>query len=121
MTTNLKLSTSDELLLRLRWVAILCARIDIDIAVTGGVQTAEDVIKSIMSGAKIAMMTSALLRNGIDYVRGVLANLIRWMEEHDYITVRSMYGVMSQKSVAEPAAFERANYMKVLKSYRLGE
>lgn len=120
VTPDLKLSHSDELLLRLRWVAILFDRIDIDFAITGGVHTAEDVVKTIMSGAKVAMMTSALLKNGIDHLEVLRTNLIEWMEKHDYETIKTMQGMMSQKSVAEPAAFERANYMKVLKSYKLG-
>jgi dihydroorotate dehydrogenase (fumarate) len=116
---NLKLSNSDELLLRLRWVAILYARIDVDFAITGGVHTGEDVVKTIMAGAKVAMMTSALLKKGIDYLQSLRANLVEWMEAHNYETIKAMQGVMSQKSVAEPAAFERANYMKVLKSFKL--
>ncbi len=99
-------------------MAILYDRIDVDFAVTGGVHKAEDVVKTIMAGAKVAMMTSALLKNGINHLQSLCANLVEWMEEHDYETIRAMQGVMSQKSVAEPAAFERANYMKVLKSYK---
>ena len=72
----------------------------------------------MMAGAKIAMMTSALLHNGIDHVRFVLTDLAKWMEEHEYVSIQQMQGSMSQKSVANPAAFERANYMKVLQSYQ---
>ncbi|HEX7593865.1 MAG TPA: dihydroorotate dehydrogenase-like protein [Anaerolineae bacterium] len=116
---DLELSTSSELRLRLRWVAMLYGRVKADLAVTGGVHTAEDVLKSMMAGARIAMMTSALLHHGIDHLRGVLVDLAKWMEEHEYISIQQMQGSMSQKSVANPAAFERANYMKVLRSYEV--
>ncbi len=118
VVSDLDLSASSELRLRLRWVAMLHGRVKADLAVTGGVHTAEDVLKSMMAGARIAMMTSALLHDGIDHLRGVLADLAKWMEEHEYVSITQMQGSMSQKSAANPAAFERANYMKVLRSYR---
>ena len=114
---KLVLSTSDELTLRLRWVAILYSRINADMAITGGVHTAEDVIKSMMVGAKVAMMTSALLKNSINHLTTVKDGMVKWMEEHDYSSVADMQGKLSQQSVAEPAAFERANYMKLLKGF----
>lgn len=114
---TLTLSNSYELLLRIRWVAILYGRIKADMAVTGGVHTAHDVLKAMMAGAKVAMMTSALLKHGIEHLRVVQADLQRWMEEHEYESIRQMQGSMSQRAVAEPAAFERANYLKVLSSY----
>jgi dihydroorotate dehydrogenase (fumarate) len=116
---RLTLSTSYELLLRLHWVAILYGRIKADLAVTGGVHTAQDVLKAMMSGARAAMMTSTLLKNGIGHLTRVRADLIAWMEEHEYTSIRQMQGSMSYRSVAEPAAFERGNYMKVLSSYAL--
>ncbi len=116
---NLTLSDSSELLLRLHWVAVLFGAVKADLAITGGVHTAEDVVKSMMAGARAAMMTSALLRNGPDYPAKVLANLVEWMEKHEYDSIAQMQGSMSKRSVAEPAAFERANYMKVLSSYTL--
>jgi dihydroorotate dehydrogenase (fumarate) len=119
VTPNLVLSRSEELRLRLTWVGILYGRIKADMAITGGVHTAEDAIKSMMAGARVAMMTSALLRNGIPYLKAVLGGVADWMEKHEYASIRQMQGSMSQKSVAEPAAFERANYMKVLSSYAL--
>ena len=119
VTPNLNLSRSEELRLRLCWVAILSGRIKADMAITGGVHTAEDVIKSMMAGAKVAMMTSALLKNGIEHLKTVLGGIGDWMEKHEYASIRQMQGSMSQKSVAEPAAFVRANYMKVLRSYAL--
>ena len=116
---NLTLSSPAELRLRLRWVAILYGRVRTDLAVTGGVHSAEDVLKAAMAGAACAMMTSALLKWGVGHVRTVLADVRRWMEEHEYESIRQMQGSMSQRNVAEPAAFERANYLKVLRSFAL--
>jgi dihydroorotate dehydrogenase (fumarate) len=116
---TLTLSSSYELLLRLHWVAILYGHIRADLAVTGGVHTAPDVLKAMMAGARVAMMTSALLKNGIGHLQAVRAGLVSWMEEHEYASIRQMQGSMSYRSVANPAAFERANYMKVLSSYTL--
>ncbi|MCB9731921.1 MAG: dihydroorotate dehydrogenase-like protein [Deltaproteobacteria bacterium] len=113
---RLTLSSPHELLLRLHWVAILAGRIDADMAVTGGVHTATDVVKAMMAGAKVAMMTSALLAHGIAHLGHVKAALERWLVEHEYPSIRLMQGSMSQRKVAEPAAFERANYMKVLRA-----
>ena len=119
VTPALVLSNSHELLLRLHWVAILHGRIGADLAVTGGVHTARDVLKALMAGARVAMMTSALLKHGIGHLSGVLADLKAWMEGHGYESVRQMQGSMSQRAVANPAAFERGNYLKVLRSYTL--
>ena len=116
---SLNLSRPEELRLRLCWVAILYGRVKPDLAITGGVHTAEDVIKSMMAGAKVAMMTSALLKNGVGHLTAVRDGIVRWMEEHEYASIRQMQGSMSQKSVAQPTAFVRANYMKVLHSYAL--
>jgi dihydroorotate dehydrogenase (fumarate) len=118
---NLVLSTSDELRLRLRWVAILHGQIDADLAVTGGVHTAEDVLKCMMAGANVAMMTSALLLRGIGYISKIYMDLLNWMEEHEYMSIHQMQGSMSQKSVSDPAAFERANYMRELRSFAMRE
>jgi dihydroorotate dehydrogenase (fumarate) len=119
VTPNLVLSSSLELRLRLTWVGILFDRIKADMAITGGVHTATDVVKSMMAGAKVAMMTSAILKNGIEYLKGVLTGLHGWMTEKEYASIKQMQGSMSQKKVAQPAAFVRANYMKVLRSYAL--
>jgi len=113
----LHLSTPHELLLRLHWVATLYGHVRADLAVTGGVHTAHDVLKAMMAGARVAMMTSALLRHGIDHIRTVLRDLVQWMEEHEYESVRQMQGSMSRRNVPDPSAFSRANYMKVLSSY----
>ncbi len=114
---NLELSSSDLMRVRLRWIAILYGRVQADLALTGGVHTAEEVLKAMMAGASVAMMTSALLHHGIGHLRGVLASLTRWMDKHEYNSIQQMRGSMSQKAVANPAAFERANYARVLQSY----
>ncbi len=114
---QLHLSTPYELLLRLHWVAILYGRIKADMAITGGVHSGQDVLKAMMAGAKAAMMTSALLKHGTGFLSLVRDEVTRWMEEHEYESVKQMQGSMSQRSVAQPAAFLRANYMKVLSSY----
>ena len=114
---KLILSSSYEFLLRLHWVAILHGHVRADLAVTGGVHTALDVLKAMMAGARVAMMTSALLEHGIEHLAKVRADLVAWMEEHEYESVRQMQGSMSQQSVADPAAFLRANYVRVLSSY----
>ena len=116
---SLSLSQSQELPLRLHWTAILYGKVCAHLAITGGVHTGRDVLKSMMAGAQVAMMTSALLRHGISYAALVLQELKRWMEEHEYESIRQMRGSMSQRSVANPACFERANYMRVLSSYTL--
>jgi dihydroorotate dehydrogenase (fumarate) len=115
---RLVLSSSEELRLPLRWVAILYGRLPMDLAITSGVHTYQDVLKALMAGAKVAMMASELLQNGIGRIDQVLNEMAEWMEEHEYESVSQMIGSMSQKHVAEPSAFERANYMKTLASYR---
>jgi dihydroorotate dehydrogenase (fumarate) len=114
---RLTLSHSDELLLRLHWTAILSDHIDADLAVTGGVHSATDVVKCIMAGANVAMMASALLHRGVPHAATVLADLGHWLEEHEYDSVQQMCGSMSRRSVPDPTAFERGNYMRVLSSY----
>jgi len=116
---SLTLSHSNELLLRLHWVAIIHGHVGLDIAITGGVHSAQDVVKSMMVGARVAMMTSALLQNGVEHVDTVRAEIIRWMEEHEYESINQMCGSMNQRNVPDPAAYERANYMRVLSSYAL--
>jgi dihydroorotate dehydrogenase (fumarate) len=117
VTPNLHLSTSEELLLRLRWVAMLYGRVTADFAITGGVHTGEDAVKAVMSGANVAMMASELLAHGCERVAGILAESSAWMREHEYESVTQMRGCMSQRAIADPGAFERANYMKTLGSY----
>ena len=116
---SLTLSSPEELLLRLHWVAIIFGRVGADLAITGGVHSAHDVLKAVMAGARVTMMTSALLHNGIDHVGVVLRDLLSWMEEHEYESIRQMCGSMSQRNVPNPAAFQRPNYVRVLSSYSI--
>ncbi len=126
---SLDLSSSAELRLRLRWVALLFNQLDADIAVTGGVHTAEDVIKCLMAGANVAMMTSALLKNGISYLAVVLADLEQWLEQHEVEKLDDILGCLGRDGMgtAAPnpttnlASLERANYMNVLSSYERAE
>lgn len=114
---HLVLSNSNELRLPLRWIAILYGRIAADLALTTGVHTVEDVVKGVMAGASVTMMASTLLRNGIGRISELLDGLERWLEEYEYSSLAQMQGSLSQINCAEPAAFERANYMRVLSSY----
>lgn len=114
---QVQLSTSAELRLPLRWVAILYGRIQADLALTSGVHTTQDAIKAVMAGANVTMMASELLENGLGRMTSILAEMQQWMETYEYESITQMRGSMSQKAVAEPAAFERANYMKALSSF----
>jgi dihydroorotate dehydrogenase (fumarate) len=116
---TLSLSSSYELLLRLHWVAVLYGRVKADFAVTGGVHTGHDVIKGMMAGANVAMMTSALLKHGVDHLATVRTEMLNWMEEREYESVAQMRGSLAQKAVRNPGAYERGNYIKVLSSYAL--
>jgi dihydroorotate dehydrogenase (fumarate) len=117
VTPNLILSNSHELLLRLHWIATIYGQVKADMALTGGVHAPTDVVKAVMAGANVAMMTSALLKRGITYIDTIITELLIWMNEHGYDSVRQMRGSMSRNAVPKPSAFERANYMKVLSSY----
>ena len=116
---HLVLSDPCELPLRLHWVAILYGCIRPSLAITGGVHRAEDVVKCMMAGAQVAMMTSALIQNGVRYPRRMLDDLVRWMTEHEYESIQQMRGSMSYRAAPNPGAFERSNYMKMLSSYAL--
>jgi dihydroorotate dehydrogenase (fumarate) len=113
----LELSTSSELRLRLRWLAVLSAQVETSYAATGGVHTAEDAVRAIMAGANVVQMVSALLKNGPGHLANVLADLTKWLEEHDYESVAQMRGTMNLKHCPDATAFERANYLRLLKSW----
>ena len=115
---NLVLSTNFEMRLPLRWIAILFGQIKASMALTSGVHNSEDIIKVMMAGGDVAMTCSELLMNGTKRIKELLDGVKSWMEENEYESIEMMKGSMSQKSVAEPAAFERANYMKTLQSYK---
>ncbi|MDD4896993.1 MAG: dihydroorotate dehydrogenase-like protein [Atribacterota bacterium] len=116
---NLELSTSSELRLRLRWIGILYNKVKADLAVTGGVHTVEDILKSIMAGAQVTMMTSALLERGIPYIEMLIKGTEEWLRRNNYQSISELKGLLSHQNVKETDAFERANYMKVLQSYHL--
>lgn len=115
---HLVLSNSNEMRLPLRWIAILYGRVGCSLAHTTGIHTPEDVLKAVMAGADVTQVCSSLLKNGVGHITSLLDGVVRWMEEHEYESIDEMKGSLSQRNVAEPAAFERANYMKTLHSYR---
>ncbi|HEY7658967.1 MAG TPA: dihydroorotate dehydrogenase-like protein [Actinomycetota bacterium] len=114
---TLHLSTAAELLLPLRWVAILRDRVDASLASTTGVHTSEDAIKMLLVGADAVMVASTLLRNGPDYLAELLEGVERWLDEHGYASVEQAKGSMSQRNVANPIAFERSNYAQAVTSF----
>src|SRR5581483_5482036 len=115
---NVLLSTPQALRLPLTWIAILYGRVKMNLAATSGVHGHEDVIKLLMVGAQVTMFCSALFQRGVYLLRDVERDLVRWMEEHEYESVSQMRGSMSQLRCADPAAFERAQYMRAIKSYQ---
>lgn len=115
---SLDLSTPNELRLRLRWVALLAGQFDADLAITGGIHTAEDAIKSLMAGANVAMMASALIQNGIDHLATVNHDLDQWLDTYGYESVTGVRGLLSHAQIGDSAALERANYLNVLRTAR---
>ena len=111
------LSSSDELRLPLRWIAILRSYFEQSLAATSGVHAPEDVIKLLLAGADVAMTTSAVLKHGPGLISDLLVGLRTWLEEKEYVSVEQMKGSMSQRNSPDPAAFERANYVKTIQSY----
>jgi dihydroorotate dehydrogenase (fumarate) len=103
----------------LRWIAILYGRVQADLALTTGVHVVEDVLKAMMAGANITMLASELMKNGVHRISELLVDLENWLTEHEYESIQQMQGSLSQINCAEPAAFERANYMRILNSYVL--
>jgi len=114
----LELSDSSELRMRLRWLAILSAQVDTYYSATGGIHTGEDAIRAIMAGAHSVQMVSALLRNGPEYLATVIAEFTQWLEEHEYESAAQMRGTMNLKHCPDATAFERTNYLRILKSWR---
>ena len=114
---TLHLSTSDELRLPLRWIAILHGRVSCSLAATTGVWTPEDAVKLLLAGADVTMMASALFRHGPEHLRTVLEGVRTWLEEHEYASVEQLRGSMSQAHVADPVAYARSNYMQMLVSF----
>ena len=115
---QLHLSDSSELLMRLRWLAILSPNVRGSLAATGGVHTADDVVKSILAGAHVVQVVSALLKNGPEFLTVLLGGLRRWMEAHGYEGVEEFRGALNLRRCPDPTAFERANYQRILQSWR---
>ncbi len=115
---SLQLSTSYDIRLSLRWIAILYGNVNCGIAATSGVHSYQDALKMIMSGADAVMIASALLKSGIGKISEIISGMETWMKEHEYESVSKMKGSVSYRTIAEPAAFERANYIKTLQSYK---
>jgi dihydroorotate dehydrogenase (fumarate) len=114
---TLHLSSSEECLLPLRWIAILRDRVRASLAATTGVHRWEDAVKLILAGADVTMMASALFRNGPEHIASVLAGMERWLDEHEYASVEQAKGSVSQANVADPMAYARANYMQMIVTY----
>jgi len=115
---NLRLSTADELRLRLRWLAILSSQVDLSLAATGGAHNAVDVIKAVMTGAHSVQMVSALLIHGPEHIKRTLEAIDFWLTEHEYESLRQMQGSMNMSKVPDAAKLTRANYMKMLDSWQ---
>ena len=116
---SLHFSTPSELLPRLHWAAILFGHLKGDIAITGGVHSAEDVLKAIMAGGSVVQMASALHIHGIDHISRVLADLRYWLEKHEYTSLAETRGCLSRRSVPDTSPYDRGNYIKTLSSYSL--
>ena len=118
-TPHLELSNSTELRQRLRWIAIIHGHIKASIALSGGVHSFEDIIKGIMVGADVVQVVSSLLKHGPEHLAGLLADLSRWMEVHEYESVDQMRGSMSLAHCPDPSVYERANYLRVLQLWKI--
>ena len=116
---NILLSTPMAMRLPLRWIAILYGQLDASLAATSGIHRASDVLKMLMAGADVTMLCSVLIRHGIGQIKVIERELVAWMEEHEYESVAQLKGSLSQKNCADPAAFERAQYMRAISSYSL--
>jgi dihydroorotate dehydrogenase (fumarate) len=115
---NLLLSGPHELRLPLRWIALLHGREPLDLIASGGVSRGTDVVRLLMAGACATQMVAALLRHGPERLRGIEDELSTWLMEHDYSSLQELIGCMSQQRCANPGEYERAQYMRVLQSYR---
>lgn len=118
VASSLHLSTSEEIRLPLRWIAMLHGRVKVSLAATSGAHTVEDVVKFVLAGADVVQTASALLKHGPAHITTLVNGLTQWMETHEYKSLRQMKGSMSQKSVENPTAFERANYIKIIEKYK---
>lgn len=117
LRSELHYSERQELLLRLRWLAILSGRIPIDLACTGGVHEVQDALKAMMAGAHVVQLTSALLKHGPEHLKKVVAGVRRWGVEHEYETVEQLRGCMDMTRCPDPSSYERTQYLKVFRSW----
>lgn len=118
VTPNILLSTPMAMRVPLRWIAILRDQVGLSLAATSGIHRATDAIKMLMAGADVTMLCSAILRHGPKHIGVVEKEMLTWLEEHEYESVRQLQGSMSQKNCPDPAAFERAQYMRAIASYK---
>lgn len=118
VTTNVLLSTPQAMRLPMRWIAILYGRLSVDFAATSGIQKSQDAIKMVMAGASVTEIVSALLRRGIPYLKEIETEMVRWMEENEYESIQQMRGSMSQINCADESAFERAQYLRAIQTYK---
>jgi dihydroorotate dehydrogenase (fumarate) len=116
---DLKLSDSSELLMRLRWLAIVSPHLQGSLAATGGIHSTEDMVKALLAGADVTQLVSVVLRNGPRIVSVLLAGLANWLTDHGYENLSQLRGAMNLKRCPDPAAFERANYIRILQSWRV--
>lgn len=116
VTPQLQLSRSSESLLAMRWIAMLYKKVDLTLAATGGIHHAEDVMRLLLAGADVTHLCATLLKNSPEYLGSILQQMQEWMEEHEYASVEQLKGSVSQQHAADPAAYERANYIEVLRS-----
>lgn len=114
---RLKLSDSSELLLRLRWLAILSGRTKLDLACSGGVHTEGDALRALAAGADTVQMVSALLHHGPSHLTKVRDGVARWLEDREYESLDQLRGSMNLTRCPDPGAFERGNYMRILQSW----
>jgi dihydroorotate dehydrogenase (fumarate) len=118
VTPNLSLSSPYEIRLPLMWIGILYGRIEASIAASRGVHNAKEIIKYVLAGADVVMTTSALLREGVDYLSKLLEDVSLWMDIHEFESISQMKGSLSMQNSADPGVYERANYIKMLESYK---
>jgi dihydroorotate dehydrogenase (fumarate) len=117
LTHGMQLSTSDDALLRIRWLAILRGRVGLTLAATGGAHGYQEAMKMLLAGADVVHLCSCLLRHGPDYLTDILAGMLTWMQAHEYESVAQLKGSMSQRNLPDPAAMERSGYVQMIKSF----
>jgi dihydroorotate dehydrogenase (fumarate) len=117
VTRELNLSSSADSLLAMRWIAILYNQVKLTLAATGGIHTSDDAMRLLLAGADVTHLCAALLQNGPGYIAGILAGMERWMELYEYESIEQLKGSVCRDHASDPAAYERANYIEMLKKY----